>query len=1110
MATITSNQSGNWSDVNTWVGGIVPTTGDKAIIANTHNVLIDTNLDVGDNTNEAVHVQTGGVLDIHRTNNLTVEITGRLYIAPNGRLGTSSEADRITGEVVFQLNKGNGNGTNFGLLCRGNFSIYGSPKTTNTVTTVQSLTGSNTITVNSGSGWQIGDSLVIRRQDEFAGVVFHRPNITNVSGNVITFDTALPFDIGIDAPVGNRTKNIRFEQHPNANVGRNTSFYHENIFGTVEGEHFSVKNTDSNTNTSQGMYTFRSTNDPDRCTVNISDVCLLANNNLIRGLEFEAFRIPSATFNNLLLDMEVGGQNQVYPRSGSTAIIQNSVFYGGGAFNSGWGQGSSSMLVKNCKLLGNGSTNAISFSTCITYTFEDCLIIGGEFSFRYVSFTDVGLVVFRRCAFGSTQDGWDIVKTRIHDSSGTNGNQIVLFEDCTDTCTEDEMVEYGGNNTFTAVSDSSYMWFRRQNLTEEELYRKGGYLSLSNERVNLATKAVRFERKFIHDLFHLWNAFIPSNVNVNVSAFAYRNESYQRVTDIHSSATAGTGVVTWSSAFSNEGGWRVFDNTTSQRWIPTAAIGEWVSYQFNAATTIQAYAITAPRIAWIDRSPISWRILGSNTGAFSGEETIVDQQINVPFWTDFERRVYQITPATFLHFRLEIDAIQSGGIGEITELEYLEIAPITTPRLDISSDSGISANQSMSSTAEQWEALTSQVQQTTGGLERLDMNFVVSDGLSGDLAYIDFIALSAYGYRSIFKNNLALNPDGVLFSEQLSLIPEITQTEAVAASHTGISIVEGTQNLFGFDFDIVIVGNTSTNPALTLEDIKHYLHYHRNRIAAFEGRETGYHWHDLVPIQGTGTKRSSDNKGVAVVDQDGNPFIGITAMEANTGVYNPPQVYIGTVSNIVSGSRLQIYNVTTDAEIYNNVVNSTSYSFNYTEGVNINNNDQIRIRITYQSGITAKLGFSANTIANNGFSVLVDQQDDLVYNQIAQDGSTINKFDADFANNEVDIVATGNFSAFELYARFVYFTFTEQGIRSFFGALVANDIANFENKVDVLDLYLNNNTSANIRQTDNPRLFKSNGAYPVREPTSSGFGVDVVWREKVLVTQNEQDFEINI
>jgi len=211
-----------------------------------------------------------------------------------------------------------------------------------------------------------------------------------------------------------------------------------------------------------------------------------------------------------------------------------------------------------------------------------------------------------------------------------------------------------------------------------------------------------------------------------------------------------------------------------------------------------------------------------------------------------------------------------------------------------------------------------------------------------------------------------------------------------------------------------------------------------------------------------------------------------------------------TAPNILDDSRVQIYNVTKSLELDNAVVSggSGAVCIENLLSSDIDNGDTIRIRATYQVGTTAKLPLTATGIVTaSGLTFIDSQLDDTIYNTIWLDGSLITEFDSDFVNNEIDIIVAANFSAHSLYARYVHFTTLEDGIRIFFGAVIAEDLWNIKNDVSVLSMYLNNNTSSNLIQTDNVRLYRSDGAYPARTTTTGGGGMDIVWRNQILIAE---------
>lgn len=236
------------------------------------------------------------------------------------------------------------------------------------------------------------------------------------------------------------------------------------------------------------------------------------------------------------------------------------------------------------------------------------------------------------------------------------------------------------------------------------------------------------------------------------------------------------------------------------------------------------------------------------------------------------------------------------------------------------------------------------------------------------------------------------------------------------------------------------------------------------------------------------------------ISNTGSALVTVTKVNTTIGTVGANIVtqQFATISapNLLSGSRVRLYNDDDDVEIYNGVLSSAGFSFEYPWLADKN----ITLTATYCVGLSAMLEFSASGIVNaSGATFTGSQVADAVYTSLAVDGSAVTGFSADYVNDEINFTAADDFAWADGYAWWVYNTTTESGIREFFGGITAVDQANFRLNAGVVSIYLDNTTSTSIVQLDNRRIYRSDGAYPVRSPTSGGGGIDVCWRDQVFV-----------
>lgn len=200
-----------------------------------------------------------------------------------------------------------------------------------------------------------------------------------------------------------------------------------------------------------------------------------------------------------------------------------------------------------------------------------------------------------------------------------------------------------------------------------------------------------------------------------------------------------------------------------------------------------------------------------------------------------------------------------------------------------------------------------------------------------------------------------------------------------------------------------------------------------------------------------------------------------------------------SITGITAGSRLRVYNNTTATEVVNQIVAGTSYTATYINGTGYSTGNTLTITATWQSGTSAKLPFSTQVVVGStGWSALVNQQNDTVYNGIGVDGSTVTEFTPDYPNIQVDISdPNGQTSIDRLYSWFVSVTTSADGIRNWFNGIVAEDAANFRVVTSILNLKLDNLSATGVEFTGGQRLYRDDNASPLVASTTGGGSISL-------------------
>lgn len=397
--------------------------------------------------------------------------------------------------------------------------------------------------------------------------------------------------------------------------------------------------------------------------------------------------------------------------------------------------------------------------------------------------------------------------------------------------------------------------------------------------------------------------------------------------------------------------------------------------------------------------------------------------------------------------------------------------------------------------------------QNTGNMDQLIQ--IYGDSEHGDVDYRSYLDIKVQ--RNGYRESLArvhvlygtLEPTLYVVSLPMIAIDNFTTGDPGVS---GLSITDDSAAPIEWDagdgakYYGLTITDSATNSG---EDILRWLNYHLSLDATFEGKNPFY-WPEMVIRSGSKYETLVGELHMAGGDVEvgvrvlrgSSPHPDFIRFQSDDGTYGtPPASATVQITGILAGSKVRIYNVTTDTEIYIGTP-GTSYSDVYTEGTDYTIGDVISVTV-HLRGYLTYLGTAV--AGSSGWAVLANQQEDEVYTILGVDGSTVTGFAADYVNDEVNITTEVDFYVSDLYAWWSYNLESDNGIRQFVGGITAQNQGNFHINSDVVSIYLDNTTAVNIKQLDNRRLYRADGEYPVK--SSGGGGVDIVWKNTILIAE---------
>lgn len=204
-----------------------------------------------------------------------------------------------------------------------------------------------------------------------------------------------------------------------------------------------------------------------------------------------------------------------------------------------------------------------------------------------------------------------------------------------------------------------------------------------------------------------------------------------------------------------------------------------------------------------------------------------------------------------------------------------------------------------------------------------------------------------------------------------------------------------------------------------------------------------------------------------------------------TIVPSDPVLLLAKISNVIPGSRILVYNETTDTIIFNDINDTANWELYYPDTETFSDQDIVKITISYFSSSVVKLPFKTTIVASSsGWNIIAEQLDDTIYNNNLIDGSLVDGITTDNISNIYLDPITHEISIQDIYAWICYYKNTAEGIQNIIGSFTAIDSLNY--RINSGSIWkLNNPNAANSVLVNAGYLYTEDGSVPIASSSNS-------------------------